>query len=71
MNSTTEFNRVTFGLPVETFRISAHIALDERLPIVTEFVLRLLRICSRVRKLRNYVTISALLIVKLSQWLSR
>lgn len=56
MNSTTEFNRVTFGLPVETFRISAHIALDERLPIVTEFVLRLLRICSRVKlsELRDY-----------------
>ncbi len=48
MNTSSEFNRVTFGLPVETFRVDAHIALDERLPIVTEFVLRLLRICGRV-----------------------
>jgi hypothetical protein len=32
------FNHVTFGLPVETFRISAYIALEERLPVVTEYV---------------------------------
>jgi hypothetical protein len=43
-----EFNRVTFGLPIETFRVEAYIALDERLPVVTEFVLRLLRVCGRV-----------------------
>ncbi len=56
MNTSYEFNRVTFGLPVETFRISAHIALEERLPIVTEFVLRLLRVCGRVplSELRDY-----------------
>lgn len=56
MSESTRFNRVTFGLPVETFRISAHIALDERLPIVTEFVLRLLRICGHtsLADLRDY-----------------
>lgn len=56
MNIPAEFNRVTFGLPTETFRVEAYIALDERLPVVTEFVLRLLRICDRVSisALRNY-----------------
>lgn len=56
MSESIEFNRVSFGLPVETFRISAHIALEERLPIVTEFVLRLLRICGQVNlaDLRDY-----------------
>ena len=56
MNDPAEFNRVTFGLPVETFRVSAHIALEERLPIVTEFVLRLLRISGQVllADLRDY-----------------
>ncbi|VWX60058.1 conserved hypothetical protein [Burkholderiales bacterium 8X] len=48
MNSALEFNRVTFGLPVETFQIDAYIALEERLPVVTEFVLRLLKVCGRV-----------------------
>lgn len=56
MSESTEFNRVTFGLPVETFRVSAHIALEERLPVVTEFVLRLLRICGHTSlvDLRDY-----------------
>lgn len=56
MSESTEFNRVTFGLPVETFRVNAHIALEERLPIVTEFVLRLLRICGHISlaDLRDY-----------------
>jgi len=48
MNQSFEFNRVTFGLPVETFRVEAYIALEERLPVVTEFVLRLLKICTRI-----------------------
>jgi hypothetical protein len=48
MNIPSNFNRVTFGLPVETFRVAAYIALQERLPVVTEFVLRLLRICGKV-----------------------
>lgn len=48
MHIPSEFNRITFGLPIETFRVEAYIALDERLPVVTEFVLRLLRLCDRV-----------------------
>lgn len=47
MAGSFEFNRVTFGLPVETFRVDAYIALDERLPVVTEFVMRLLKVCER------------------------
>lgn len=56
MSIPSEFNRVTFGLPVETFRVDAYIALEERLPVVTEFVLRLLRICGVVNltAFRNY-----------------
>lgn len=56
MSVPSEFNRVTFGLPVETFRVDAYIALEERLPVVTEFVLRLLRICGAVTlaAFRNY-----------------
>jgi hypothetical protein len=51
-----EFNRITFGLPIETFRVDAYISLEERQPVVTEFVLRLLRICGRVPipALKNY-----------------
>jgi hypothetical protein len=56
MNIPTEFNRITFGLPVETFRVDAYIALEERLPVVTEFVLRLVRICGQIPlpAFRNY-----------------
>lgn len=56
MSFPAEFNRVTFGLPVETFRVDAYIALEERLPVVTEFVLRLLRTCGSVNltAFRNY-----------------
>lgn len=56
MSNLSEFNRMTFGLPVETFRVDAYIALEERLPVVTEFVLRLLRICGSVNltAFRNY-----------------
>ncbi|NMG69167.1 hypothetical protein [Parazoarcus communis] len=56
MRFPSEFNRVTFGLPVETFRVDAYIALEERLPVVTEFVLRLLHICGAVNisAFRNY-----------------
>jgi len=56
MTIPSEFNRITFGLPIETFRVEAYIALDERLPVVKEFVLRLLRICGRVSMpaLRDY-----------------
>jgi hypothetical protein len=56
MNISAEFNRVTFGLPTETFQVEAYIALDERLPVVTEFVLRLIRVCDKVSitALRDY-----------------
>lgn len=51
-----EFNRATYGLPVEMFRVDAYIALEERLPVVTEFVLRLLRVCGPIPffALRDY-----------------
>lgn len=73
MNEPTEFNRVTFGLPVETFRISAHIALNERLPIVTEFVLRLLRICGHtsLADLRDYFGFTDSEVLSLVESLSR
>lgn len=45
MTTELDFNRVTFGLPVEAFRVDAYITKDERLPVVTEYVLRVLRIC--------------------------
>lgn len=48
MKTALEFNRVTFGLPVETFRVEAYISLEERLPVVTEYVLRLLKICGQI-----------------------
>ncbi|HQR47851.1 MAG TPA: hypothetical protein PL152_00870 [Steroidobacteraceae bacterium] len=43
-----EFNRATFGLPVESYRVDSFITKGERLPVVTEFVLRLLRICGPI-----------------------
>ena len=51
-----EFNRVTFGLPVASYRVDAYITRDERLPVVTEYVLRLLRVCGSVTLagLRNF-----------------
>lgn len=42
------FNRITFALPVQPFKITAFISTQERLPAVTEFVLRLLHTCGRV-----------------------
>lgn len=44
----TPFNRVTFALPVQPFKVTAFISTQERLPAVTEFVLRLLHTCGRV-----------------------
>ena len=43
------FNRVTYGVPVETFEISAYISVAERLPIVTEFVLKVVHTCESIR----------------------
>lgn len=42
------FNRVTFALPVQPFKVTAFISTQERLPAVTEFVLRLLHTCEKV-----------------------
>ena len=51
-----EFNRITFGLPIESYRVDAYITRDERLPVVTEYVLRLLKICDSLTlaALRDY-----------------
>jgi len=43
-----EFNRVTFALPTQSFKVTAFISTEERLPAVTEFVLRLLHTCGQV-----------------------
>lgn len=51
-----EFNRITFGIPIESYRVDAFITRDERLPVVTEYVLRLLKICTSISlgSLRDY-----------------
>lgn len=51
-----QFNRVTYALPVQPFKVTAFISTEERLPAVTEFVLRLLHTCGRVSLLafRDY-----------------
>lgn len=51
-----EFNRITFALPAQSFKFSAFISTEERLPAVTEFVLRLLHTCGGVSlaALRDY-----------------
>ena len=51
-----EFNRITFGIPIESYRVDAFITRDERLPVVTEYVLRLLKICNSISlgALRDY-----------------
>lgn len=46
--SVFEFNRVTFALPTQSFKVTAFISTEERLPAVTEFVLRLLHTCGQV-----------------------
>jgi hypothetical protein len=55
-DDTFEFNRITFGLPIESYRVDAYITRDERLPVVTEYVLRLLKICNSLSlaTLRDY-----------------
>ena len=53
---TFEFNRITFGIPIESYRVDAFITRDERLPVVTEYFLRLLKICNSLSlgALRDY-----------------
>lgn len=55
-NNFFEFNRITFGIPIESYRVDAFITRDERLPVVTEYVLRLLKICNSLSlgALRDY-----------------
>jgi hypothetical protein len=50
------FNRVTFGVPVEAFDVSAYVAITERLPIVTEFILKVVHVCGTltVTSLREF-----------------
>jgi hypothetical protein len=47
-NDHVPFNRITFALPVQPFKVTAFVSTQERLPAVTEFVLRLLHTCGRV-----------------------
>lgn len=42
------FNRITFALPVQPFKVVSFVSAQERLPAVTEFVLRLLHTCGAV-----------------------
>jgi len=42
------FNRITFSIPIETFKIDAFVTEDKREPVVTEFSLRLLWICGPI-----------------------
>jgi hypothetical protein len=68
-----EFNRTTFGLPVESYRVDSFITKDERLPVVTEFVLRLLRICGpiTVPAFRDYFGFSEAESLAVAESLSR
>jgi len=49
-------NSISFGLPGQTFEIDAHVTAEERLPVVTEFAIRLIHICNGVSRaeLRQY-----------------
>lgn len=68
-----EFNRATFGLPVESYRVDSFITKGERLPVVTEFVLRLLRICGpiTVPAFRDYFGFSEAESLAVAESLSR
>ena len=69
----SEFNRISFQLPLETFGVSAFITKEERMPIVTEYVLRLLRICGRlsVSGFQRYFGFSRSELVAVMEALSR
>lgn len=45
MEPLLEFNRITFALPGRQFVVNASVTVNESLPKVTEFVLRLIRLC--------------------------
>ena len=42
------FNQVTFGLPTESFHVNAYVSVAERMPIVTEFVLKVVYTCDGI-----------------------
>jgi hypothetical protein len=69
----SEFNRISFQLPLETFAVSAFITKEERMPIVTEYVLRLLRICGQlsVSAFQRYFGFSRSELVAVMETLSR
>lgn len=50
------FNQVTFALPCQNFDIKYSVTKQERLPIVTEFVVRLIYVCEciAVSKIKDY-----------------
>jgi len=45
-----EFNVVAFGLPGQTFEIDSHVTAEERLPVVTEFAVRLIHLCGGITR---------------------
>lgn len=45
MNEDIAFNQITFSLPARQFVIDSSVTVNESLPKVTEFVLRLIRLC--------------------------
>lgn len=66
------FNRVTFGVPVEAFDVSAYVAITERLPIVTEFILKVVHVCGSltVTSLREFFGFSDVEVVSVVEALS-
>jgi hypothetical protein len=61
MDEPVELNRVIFGLPVRRFNFEAAVTVNESLPKVTEFALRLIRLCNGVSadELSGYFGFSA------------
>lgn len=55
-----EFERVTYSIPGRTFRIEAYVSKEERLPIVTEFAIRIIRVVGDmpILALRQYLGLS-------------
>ena len=62
MSGLHPFNRITFHVPAERFMVRALISHEERLPVVTEYVLRALRVCRLLSadRLRGFFGFSAL-----------
>lgn len=68
-----EFDRITYSIPSRTFFIESYISKDERLPIVTEFAVRIIRVVREmpIIALRTYLGLSeqetAILLADLEQ----